>query len=106
MCRDSGMTDEQSKLVLGLIDHESAGTWDENTVGDSGCSHGIGQWNACAGRIAPKTFDEQAQLIVTEMQDKFNKFNNNIAITKHNCPACNGTINYTLKVIKSSKQFQ
>jgi hypothetical protein len=105
-CREAGMTDYQSKLVLGLIDHESAGTWDENTVGDSGCSHGIGQWNACVGRIAPATFSEQVDLIVTEMKDKFQKYDNNIAITKHNCPACSGAINYTYKVIKSSNQFK
>lgn len=100
------MTDYQAKLVLGIVDHESAGTWDENVVGDSGCSRGIAQWNACVGRIAPKTFGEQADLIVSEMKEKFDKYDDLIAVTKHNRPVSNTVTAYTYKVIKSSNLFQ
>lgn len=102
-----GMTDKQRKLVLGLIDHESAGTWSETIKGDNGCSTGIGQWNACPGsrRQAPKTFNEQAQLICTEMKAKFDEFPDEIAVGKHNAPAWDSNPRYTAKVIKSSKLF-
>lgn len=104
---DLGLTDHQRKLVLGLIDHESAGTWSETIKGDNGCSTGIGQWNACPGsnRHAPKTFNEQAQLICKEMKDKFDRFPDEIAVGKHNAPAWSSNPRYTAKVIKSSKLF-
>ena len=100
------MTDYQAKLVLGMIDHESAGTWDENVVGDGGCSHGIAQWNACVGRIAPETFDGQVDLIVDEMREKFSLYDDLIAVTKHNRPVSNVVTAYTYKVIKSSNLFK
>lgn len=104
------MTDYQSKLVLGLIDHESAGTWNENTSNclnpAKECSTGIAQWNQNAGRYAPDTFEEQVELIVREMKEKFDKYDDLIAITRHNQPSAYYQTQYTNKVILSSKQFK
>ena len=105
----NGFTDNQAKLLLGLIDHESIGTWDENISNcgnpEKECSIGIAQWNKNAGRYAPETFEEQVALIIKEMKIKFDLHTDLIAITKHNCPACNYILPYTNKVITSSNLF-
>lgn len=107
LARSEGMTIEQSTIVLGLIDHESAGTWDENVKGDNGCSKGIAQWNKCVGRVAPKTFEEQAQKIVDEMAEKFSKHNIRKAISLHNAPGYKGEMTvYVNKVLKSTSLFK
>jgi len=103
---NAGLDLDQRKLLLGLIDHESAGTWSETVVGDNGCSTGIGQWNACAGRLAPETFEKQAELIVAEMADKFSSNTNEWAVSKHNAPYGSYKTSYVNKVITSSKNFQ
>jgi len=101
----SGLDLEQRKLLLGLIDHESAGTWSETIVGDNGCSIGIAQWNNCVGNIAPNIFEEQAQKIVNEMVDKFSQNSNLWAVSKHNAPYGSYRTTYVNKVIESSKLF-
>lgn len=103
--RDVGMDETQVKLLLGMIDHESGGTWDENVTGDGGCSRGIAQWNKCAKRIAPETFNEQVDLIVEEMDKKFREFDNPRAVSKHNGPALDFIPEYYSKVLVSSEQF-
>lgn len=105
LARQNNLTDEQIKLVLGLIDHESGGTWDETVKGDHGCSVGIAQWNKCVGKIAPQTFEKQAELIVAEMTDKFSQFTDLVAVSKHNAPAWDYNANYVNRVVKSSKMF-
>lgn len=102
---EAGFTQDQMRLVLGLIDHESGGTWSETAKGDQGCSIGIAQWNKCVGRIAPKTFEEQANLIVQEMARKFAEFSDLVAVSKHNAPAWDYNTNYVNRVVKSSKLF-
>jgi uncharacterized protein YeaO (DUF488 family) len=101
------MTSNQIKLTLGLIDHESAGTWSPTIVNHTAkeYSTGIAQWNQYAGRYAQEGFEAQAQQIVDEMSDKFKKYSDLIAVTKHNCPRCNNQIAYTAKVKASSNQF-
>jgi len=95
-------------LTLGLIDHESAGTWDPNIVNRTTkeYSTGIAQWNQYAGRYAQPGFNAQAKQIVDEMKQKFDKYNDTVAVTRHNCPACNHPIAYTSKVLKSAEQFK
>lgn len=100
-----GMTEEQVKWTIALIDHESAGTWSETIKGDKGCSTGIAQWNACAGRKAPPTYEEQVKLIGDEMLAKYKEFTIEVAVGKHNAPAWNSNPNYVAKVKRSMLSF-
>lgn len=92
------MTSEQVRWTLALIDHESAGTWSPNIKGDNGCSTGIAQWNACSGRQAPATYEEQVELIGNEMLKAYNEFDLKTAIGKHNAPAWDSNLKYVAKV--------
>ena len=90
--------------TIALIDHESAGTWDENTVGDSGCSVGLAQWNHCVGNYGPEDFDGQVTQIGQEMLTRFQEFSIEIAIGKHNAPALDTISGYT-ESVKASKNI-
>jgi hypothetical protein len=89
-CYKIGMNQEQVRWTLALADHESAGTWSPTVKGDRGCSTGIGQWNACAGsNRKPRSliFEDQADQLCEEMKAKFDLFDIETAIGKHNAPA-------------------
>lgn len=103
--RAMGMTDEQVLWTLALIDHESAGTWSETVKGDAGCSTGIAQWNACVGRKAPSTYEGQVKLIGEEMLKKYQEFEIEIAVGKHNAPAWDTNYNYSNKVKNAKNNF-
>ena len=105
LAMSAGYTSAQIRLLLGLIDHESAGTWDEKVVGDGGCSIGIAQWNKCAGNIAPTTFEEQAKDVVQRMKAKFEAHSDDIAIGKWNAPAWSSNPAYVKEVRESSLLF-
>jgi len=104
-----GLTPHQIKYgIIGLVDHESAGTWSPTVKGDNGCSTGLGQWNACPGsrRKAGKDFIAQAHQIVDEMADKIAKHPLRLAICLHNSPAGRCNKGYVDLVVEAGNQFR
>ena len=106
LARAYALTANEALAVVGLIDHESAGTWSPTVRGDGGCSIGIAQWNSCVGRRAPASFEAQARLIITEMRDKFAANPLNHAICLHNSPAGRCNRDYVAKVLAAKAQFE
>jgi len=100
-----GMSSEQVHWVIALIDHESAGTWDENVTGDNGCAKGIAQWNNCVGNYGPKDFNGQVKQVGEEMMTRFYFFPLKIAIGKHNAPNWDSNPRYVSKVEATTKIF-
>ena len=102
-----GMSTEQVMWTTWLVDHESAGTWSPDVIGDNGCSKGIGQWNSCPGsdRHATDGFDAQVLQIGEEMLAKYKTFPIKTAIGKHNAPAWDYNAGYILKVESAGKNF-
>ncbi len=102
------LTCRQTKIVEGLIDHESAGTWSETVKGDGGLAKGIAQWHVSSGRSAAPTYEGQVKQIIKEMKLKFARYPEELAITAHNCPRCAArgqTTPYTANVYLSANQF-
>lgn len=106
ICYSKGMTQEQVLWTTALVDHESGGSWNEKEKGDGGCSIGIGQWNKCVGRIAPPTFNNQADLICSEMKQKYDRFGIKTGVGKHNAPAWNSNPKYLKRVERSTHEFK
>lgn len=100
-----GMSSEQVHWIIALIDHESAGTWDENVVGDYGCAVGIAQWNNCVGNYGPKDFNGQVKQVGEEMMTRFYFFPLEIAVGKHNAPNREDNSAYIARIRASTKIF-
>ena len=98
-------SEEQVKWMVALIDHESAGSWDENIIGDSGKSRGIAQWNKYAGRIAGKTYEDQVEQFLNEFKPYVDKFDIKVAVGKWNAPAWDSNPAYIAKVKNSMINF-
>ena len=97
------------------IDHESAGTWDEDIVGDSGCSLGLAQMYWCPNnwkvynRVSGQSWEKQVDEYVKRFVGYLEKTGDiKLAIVWHNRPASasRGIVtNYYYKVIKSQHAF-
>ena len=104
---ESGMTQSQVKWLTGMVDHESAGSWDENIKNHTAKEHsvGIAQWNLYAGRKAPSTFEAQVDLVIEELGARFKNETIESAIGHHNMPNWDSNPVYVGKVRKAMEQF-
>jgi hypothetical protein len=103
--RSIGMTDEQVLYTLGIIDHESGGTWSETTVGDHGCSIGIAQYNTCAGNFPAKTYEGQVEQVGKEMLARYQKEPLLKAVIHHNMPSWDVNPKYEARIKASIQNF-